>query len=82
MNPLEILGIFSALLALSAFIGNEYHKLENDSVWYDLLNFIAGTGLVIYALSINAIPFVLTNSVWAVVSLIDLVKYAGKRMRD
>ena len=79
MSNMEVLGIFSAILALAAFIGNEYHKLSSDSVWYDLMNFLAGTGLIIYAISINAIPFVLTNGVWATVSFIDLVKYARKR---
>ena len=79
MNNLEILGILSALLALVAFVGNEYHKLNSESVWYDLLNFLSGVGLVIYALSIGAIPFVITNTVWALVSGIDLVKYARKR---
>ncbi|HZX01240.1 MAG TPA: hypothetical protein VFE87_02510 [Candidatus Paceibacterota bacterium] len=80
MNNLEILGILSALLALIAFVGNEYHKLSSESFWYDLLNFLSGVGLIIYALSIEAIPFVITNSVWALVSGIDLVKYARKRL--
>ncbi|MDO8481509.1 MAG: hypothetical protein Q7S75_00285 [bacterium] len=75
---IEILGLISALLALSAFVANERDILKNDNVWYDLLNFLAGLGLVIYALSIHALPFVLVNGAWAVVSGIDLVKYACK----
>jgi hypothetical protein len=78
-NNLEILGVLSALLALIAFIGNEYHKLSSESVWYDLLNFLSGVGLVIYALSIGAVPFVITNSVWTLVSGIDLFKYIRKK---
>lgn len=79
MNNLEILGILSALLALIAFVSNEYNKLNNESVWYDLLNFFSGVGLIIYAVSIGAIPFIITNSVWALVSGIDLVKFIMKR---
>lgn len=75
MNPMEILGILSALLALVAFVGNQYGKLTNDSIWYDSLNMFSGIGLVIYALSIHGIPFILTNSVWALVSGIDVVRY-------
>lgn len=80
MNNLEILGILSALLALIAFVGNEYNKLSNESVWYDLLNFPSEVGLIIYAVSIGAIPFIITNSVWALVSGIDVVKFIIKRL--
>jgi hypothetical protein len=79
MTSMETLGLLSAALALSAFVANEYHKLSSDSVWYDLLNFLSGCGLVIYALSINALPFVLAHGVWAFVSGMDLFKYARKR---
>jgi len=75
MNGLEILGILSALMALIAFVLNQYHKWNNDNIWYDTLNLLAGVGLVIYALTIHALPFVLTNSVWAVVSGVDVARY-------
>jgi hypothetical protein len=79
MEPIEILGIASAILALTAFIGNEYGKMSTESFVYDLLNFIAGLGLVIYAAHIGALPFMITNSVWALVSGFDVVKYLWKR---
>ena len=78
MDSLELLGILSAFLALAAFVSNEYGKLTNESFLYDLLNLLAGTGLVIYAFSIHAVPFIITNSVWALVSGIDVVKYLWK----
>lgn len=83
MDSLEILGILSAFMALAAFVANEYGKLTNESFLYDLLNLFAGTGLVTYAISIGAVPFIITNSVWALVSGIDVVKYLanGKRRR-
>ena len=82
MDSLTLLGIFSALLALAAFVGNEYGKLTSESFLYDLMNFIAGAGLAYYALTIHALPFILTNTVWALVSGIDVVKYlVGKRGR-
>lgn len=79
MTIIGILGLVSALCALFAFVANEYGYLKNDDVRYDLLNFLAGLGLVMYALSIHALPFVLVNGVWALVSGIDLIKYARKR---
>ena len=81
MTSIEILGILSAMLALFAFVANQYHKLNDDNVWYDLLNFLAGCGLIVYALSIPALPFVLRDVVWALVSGIDLIKYARKRLK-
>ncbi len=79
MEPIEILGIGSAILTLAAFIGNEYGKLSTESIVYDALNFLAGVGLVIYAAHIGALPFMITNSVWALVSGFDVVKYLWRR---
>lgn len=79
MEPIEILGIASALLALAAFVGNEYGKMTTESFIYDLLNFFAGLGLVIYAAKIGALPFIITNTVWALVSGFDVVKYLWRR---
>lgn len=81
MTIIEILGLFSAALALSAFIANERNILKNDDVRYDLLNFLAGLGLAVYAFSIHALPFLLVNGVWAFVSGMDLIKYARKNLK-
>ncbi len=81
MSVLEIIGILSALMTLSAFIMNQYGILRNDDIRYDFMNMISGIGLVIYAISINGVPFMLTNSVWAIISGIDVVKYFLKKRR-
>ena len=78
-NPFQILGIFSSLFALSAFILNQYGYIDNDDIRYDVLNMFAGLGLVVYAISIHGVPFILTNTVWAIVSGIDVGKYLLKR---
>jgi hypothetical protein len=75
MSSLEMVGILSALLALVAFVANEYHIWENDNIWYDFINFISGVGLLYFAVKTNAVPFIITNIVWAVVSGIDVIKY-------
>lgn len=79
MDPIEILGILSALLALFAFVGNQYHKLKDTSIAYDFINMLSGIGLFTYAYLVDALPFMITNSVWAVVSGIDVVKYLVKK---
>jgi hypothetical protein len=76
---IEVLGICSALLTLSAFIMNQYGILSNDDIRYDTMNMFAGLGLVTYAISIHAVPFMLTNTVWAIVSGVDVVRYFLKK---
>ena len=80
-HSLELLGILSAFFALAAFIGNQYGVLDKDDIKYDALNMLSGIGLVIYAISIGATPFIITNTVWATVSGVDVAKYFWKRTR-
>ena len=75
MEPIEIVGIVSAVLTLTAFVGNEYGKLDVESVWYDGLNFIASMGLLLYAAHLGSLPFMAINTVWALVAGFDVVKY-------
>ena len=78
MAPIELLGIGSALLALVAFAGNEYRFMPARGFWYDALNFLSAVGLFIYAYSQGVIPFMITNSVWALVSGIDITRHLLK----
>ena len=81
MTFIELLGIVSALVTLSAFVANEYGWLSNESILYDFLNMCSGTGLFIYAYSTGVVPFMITNSVWALVSGIDVMKHIWKRLK-
>lgn len=74
MEPIEILGIASAGLLLFAFVANEWGKLSSESVWYDLFNFLSALGLFVYAYHLGAVPFMVTNAVWGLVSGADVVK--------
>jgi hypothetical protein len=82
METIEIVGIVSAFLTLTAFVGNEYGKLTAESIWYDAMNFVASIGLLMYAAHLGALPFMVVNTVWALVSGFDVVKYfwAPKRV--
>ena len=75
MNYIQVIGIVSAVVELSVFVLNQYGKISNENIWYDIINFVCGIGLTVYALSINAFPFIITNTIWALVSLGDVVKY-------
>lgn len=66
-------------MTLSAFVANEWGNLSAESIAYDLTNLLASIGLLIYAVHAGAIPFILTNAVWAFVSGIDVVRFLLKR---
>ncbi len=80
MESIELLGIASAGLLLFAFVANEWGKLSSESIWYDLFNFLSALGLFAYAYHLGALPFMVTNAVWGLVSGVDVVRYfLGKR---
>lgn len=81
MQPVDLLGIGSAFLALVAFAGNQYGKLRADNFWYDAMNFLSAIGLLVYAADARVVPFMLTNSVWAFVSGIDVIRHLLRRRR-
>lgn len=80
MSGIEIIGICSALLTLTAFVGNEWGKLDAESFSYDLINFLAAVGLFVYAYDSGVLPFMIVNAVWGLVSGIDVAKHLlGKK---
>ena len=75
MSGIEILGVVSALVTLSAFVANELGYLTTEDFSYDFLNMISSMGLFTYAYSTGVVPFMLTNSVWFLVSASDVFRY-------
>ena len=67
------IGIIGAGLVLLAFIMNQTKKWKNDSLVYDLVNFLGAGILIIYGLMIKGYPFVILNLVWALFSLRDVI---------
>lgn len=77
MPPIDfflVIGFIGALLILIGFILNELHRLTADSRAYDVLNLVGSLLLLIYAIAGQVWPFVLLNSIWALVALRDVVK--------
>ena len=81
MQPIEILGIGSALVALAAFAGNEWGYMRAKGFWYDAINFLSAVGLFSYAYTQGVVPFMITNSVWGLVSGIDVLRHLLKKRR-
>ena len=74
MKLSDIIASIGVIILLIAFLLNLYKKLPADSKPYALLNFIgAGTcGFASYMISFY--PFVVLESIWAIVALISLFK--------
>jgi hypothetical protein len=75
MSFSEIMGSLGVATLLLAFILNMLKIIKTESLSYLLLNFI-GAGIACFAsYLISYFPFVILEGVWAVVSLVSLVKY-------
>ena len=74
MTPqtIQIIGSIGALLILVGFVMNQTHKWKDTSLKYDLINFLGGILLVLYAYLFKSYPFLVLNFVWMVVSLKDV----------
>ena len=69
------MGSLGVAILLLAFVLNMLKIIKTESLSYLLLNFI-GAGIACFASwLIPYFPFVILEGVWAVVSLVSLVKY-------
>ncbi len=73
MSLTNLTGISGAFIILMGFTLNELHKLDRDSIVYDLLNLVGGILLAFYAYILSSTPFLILNVVWAIVALRDVV---------
>jgi hypothetical protein len=78
MSFSEVMGSLGVTILLLAFVLNMLKIIKTESLSYLLLNFI-GAGIACFAsYLIPYFPFVILEGVWAVVSLISLIKYKRK----
>lgn len=76
MNLETLIGTIGSILILIAFILNQVHKWKDTYKVYDFFNFLGSIFLLIYAISLESYPFIVINTLWAIVSLRDLIKSA------
>ena len=72
------IGVAGATILLAFFILNHFKFLANGSMWYDGGNLIGAALLAWYAHLIGSMPFLIIESVWALVSLRGLVHHWNK----
>ncbi|WP_428327801.1 CBU_0592 family membrane protein [Mucilaginibacter sp.] len=72
MKTSDILASIGVIILLIAFLLNLYKKLPSSSKAYAAMNFI-GAGICCYSsYLISFYPFVVLESVWAIVALLSL----------
>lgn len=74
MTYIDYVGIAGATIILVFFLLNQTHRISTDEKIYDLFNFFGSALLVAYSILIEAWPFFVLNSVWALFSLKDFLK--------
>jgi len=70
---IDIVSYVGMGLILIAFIMNQMGKWHHDNRYYDATNAIGSLLLCIYSYLIGAIPFLILNLVWLIVSIKDFV---------
>jgi len=76
MSASSFIGSIGVTILLAAFVLNLLQKLKADSSAYLIMN-IAGAGLAcVSSVMISFWPFVVLEGVWALASIVPLVKKA------
>lgn len=74
------IGIIGSILCIAALAITLRNGKFGESVSYKLLNFCGGLCLLYYAITTKSLPFIILESIWALLPLISLVrKYLASR---
>lgn len=77
------IGSLGAFLTLVGFLLNQFHKLNSDSLIYDLINFFGSLLLFIYAILLYSIPFAILNGIWMLSAFRDIfVDFKKKKLNS
>jgi len=83
MNSIDWIGFVGVFLILLAYILNVFEKLNQNSLAFILLNLCGASLACLAAILMNYLPFIILEGVWAIVSLITLIrKYKSKYTTD
>jgi hypothetical protein len=80
MNKVDWIGFIGVFQILLAYILNVTGKLDKRSLTFILLNFIGASMACLASILMNYLPFIILEGVWAIVSLIALIK--NKKWRE
>jgi hypothetical protein len=77
MNLTDWLGFVGVFLILLAYFLNSFELVSTKNLSFILLNLIGAILACLASILLNYIPFVLLEGIWALVSLLGLIRYFG-----
>lgn len=81
MTSADWLGAFGVFLILLAYVLNITNRINIKSKIYVFLNFTGASLACLASILINYIPFIILEAVWALVSLIALIKILNRELK-
>ena len=75
MHTVDWIGFIGVFQILLAYILNVFGKLEKKDLTFILLNLIGASLACLASILMKYMPFIILEGVWALVSLIALLKY-------
>lgn len=81
MTSADWLGAFGVFLILLAYVLSITNKINIKSKMYVFLNFIGASLACLASILINYVPFIILEAVWALVSLIALIKILNHQLK-
>ena len=79
MNTIDWIGFIGVFQILLAYILNVIGKINSADLSFILLNFIGASMACVASILMEYIPFIILEGVWALVSLISLIKHKTKQ---
>ncbi|WP_026756028.1 hypothetical protein [Sediminibacter sp. Hel_I_10] len=79
MNFTDSIGSIGVFLILLAYILNVLGKIKHSALLFMLLNFVGATLACWASIRMAYVPFIILEGVWALVSLIALLKYKQRK---
>lgn len=74
MNLVDWIGFIGVFQILLAYILNVTGKISHQSSVFLLLNFIGASMACVASILLNYLPFIILEGIWALVSLVSLLK--------
>ena len=74
MNSIDWLGFIGVFLILLAYILNVFERLKQNSYTFILLNLFGASFACLASILMDYIPFIILEGVWAIVSVITLIR--------
>jgi len=78
MNNIDWIGFIGVFQILLAYILNIVGKIKSKDLAFILLNFVGASMACMASILMEYVPFIILEGVWAIVSLISLIKYKRK----